>query len=378
MDRRDRRLLATPAATARVVHRPRREPAADEMQLRVLRAGLCGTDVQIAMGLRADVATVLGHEGLAAPIDPSGPAVIFNPVHLGAQDEILGHSYDGLFQDRVNVRKFDDGGPELCVAAPKLVADLAPLVEPLGCVLYSNELLSTSSPPRSLIIVGGGTTAALHALVATRQGIDVHLVHGRPERLAWLRDRKLTGAATLHLAGPDLAARVRAARAGEPVDAAVLCVPRNGAPVALEQALECVREGGVINLFGGFRSGDQHPLLPGMDLGSVRRANVCGMSLDGGHVVVETATGFIIRLTGHRGTSRAHLAEAQRHLIAAPRTFARLVTTVVSLEGLAAIIRMLASDANLSPERCKIVVDMSLGAGAQRDIDLRRRVADVV
>jgi 2-epi-valiolone-7-phosphate 1-reductase len=373
----DRRLLASPAATARVVRRPRREPEADEIQLRVLRAGLCGTDVQIATGLRSDVATVLGHEGLAIPVDQDGPAVICNPVHLGDQDEILGHSYDGLFQDRVNVGKLDHGGPELCAAAPELVADLAPLVEPLGCVLYSNELLTADVPPRSLMVVGGGTTAALHALVAARRGLDVHLVHSRPERLAWLLDRELTGGAKLHVAGPDLAGRVRAAGAGVPVDAAVLCVPRDGALDALEQALACVREGGVVNLFGGFRSGDQHPMLPGADLGAVRRANVCGVSHDGRHVLAETATGSIVRLTGHRGTSRAHLAEAQRHLIEAPGTFARIVTAVVSLEGLAAVIRMLAKDASVSAERCKIIVDLTLGIGEQRDVNLARRVADV-
>jgi 2-epi-valiolone-7-phosphate 1-reductase len=370
-----RRLLASPAAQARVVRGAARAPAAEEIELRVVRVGLCGTDVQIATGLRTDVAAILGHEGLALVVDERGPPVVFNPVHPDDQDSILGHSYDGLFQDRIVVRRPEHGGPELCCASPRLLADLAPLVEPLGTVLYSFELLDVEAPPSSLAIFGAGATATLHALLAARRGVQTHLVHRRSKRLSWLADEGLSGGASLHVTGPCLRARTRTA--GGLVDAAVLCVPRDAAPRALEDALAFVRDGGVVNLFGGFRPGDRHPLLPGVDLGEVRRSNVRG-SQPANHLVVRTATGASVRLTGQRGTSSAHLAEAQRLLMETPATFARAVSRVVSLEGLADVLRSIGTQAaGERPERCKVIADLTLQAGEERNVDLVRTVADV-
>jgi threonine dehydrogenase-like Zn-dependent dehydrogenase len=378
VERGDRQLLASPAAAARVVRTARRIAAADETQLRVLRAGLCGTDVQIATGRRPDVASILGHEGIAVPLDAEGGAVVFNPVHAVDQDQILGHSYDGLFQDVVTVRRSERGGPDLCSVDPELTADLAPLIEPLATVLYSHELLAAGGAPWSLAVIGAGTTAVLHALVAAEQGVEVHLVHRRAERGAWLYERLLTSGAALHAGLPEAGARIRAARGGAAVDAAVICMPRAGAPAALEQALGCVCDGGVVNLFGGFRPGDRHPLLPIVDLGAVRRANVRGLPRPAAYVAAEAVGGAAVRLTGQRGTSVAHLLEAQRRLVAAPDVFAPVVTAVVSLEGLAGELRALGADGDRPrSERCKVVVDLTLPADGGREVDLGRRVADV-
>lgn len=371
-----RRLVIVPARSARVVPTACRSPDPQEIQLRVLRAGLCGTDVQIAAGHRPDAASVLGHEGLAMP-GGDGRAVICNPVHAADQDQILGHSYDGLFQDRVNLRRSHHGGPELFAAAPELPADLAPLVEPLACVLYSYELLTLESPLRSLLVIGAGATALMHALVGRAHGIEVHLAHRRAARLAWLLDRDLVPGVSMHVAGRDLGVRLRASRSEAAVDAAVLCVPRQAAAEALAQALDCVRDGGSIDLFGGFSAGDTHPLLPGLDLGDVRRANVRGSPRPGRRRLAETRMGSTVWVTGHRGTSCAHLAEAQNRLLQSADLFARLVDEVVSLELLASILTGLARTGTAPGERCKTVVDLTLAAGERRPVDLGRLVADV-
>jgi 2-epi-valiolone-7-phosphate 1-reductase len=347
-----------------------------EIELRVLRAGLCGTDVQIARGSRPDPAGVLGHEGLAVRTTGDCRPVLFNPVNRQNQEAVLGHSYDGLFQERVVVPHEADGGPELLNAAPGLVADLAPLVEPLGTVLYSYELLNGGRPLRSVMIVGGGIAAVLHTLIARRLGLRVHLVHRRAERLSWLLVQQLTGHAHLHPAENDLAERVRAANEGEAVDAAVLCVPRDGAYSALDTSLPCVRDGGLINLFGGFRLGDRHPRIPGVDLGAVRRANVRGVPSTGHYVEATTLTGSHVRLTGHRGTSVKHLEDAQELLLQAPEEFANVITTVVSLEKLACILRRTDLPVR-KPERCKVIVDLGLDPHAERTVDLTHLVGDL-
>ncbi|CCH32527.1 hypothetical protein ABZ816_23685 [Actinosynnema sp. NPDC047251] len=345
-----------------VESRPAPAVRAGQRAARVLRAGVCGTDLQIQRRVRPDAATVLGHEALVELADPVTGVpwhAVLNPVDATDQDRVLGHSYDGVFQQRLVV---DEHGPELVAAGPGLVADLAPLVEPLATVLYGWELFERE--PARVAVWGGGSTAVLAAVVGELRGVRTFLLHPREERLRFLAGRGMFGTTSLHTGPP-----------GVPVDAAFLCLPREAAPAALTEAVAALGPDGVVDLVGGFGPGDRHPAAPGVDLGEVRRANACGLPRPG-VVVRRGAAGF----TGHRGTARRHLERAQRLLLDHPESFGPVVTHVVSLEAAADELPALAARRAPSAgpaERIKVLVDPTMTGRAHRAPDLFTTVGEL-
>ncbi|MFJ9517220.1 dehydrogenase [Kitasatospora sp. NPDC101801] len=363
-----------------VPHRPA------DRALRILRVGICGTDLQIQRGVRPDGAAVLGHEGLAEYRTPAGVhRVLFNPVDPDDQDHILGHSHDGVLRRRYPA----PGSGELATAAdpvlrglvparPDLAADLAALVEPLGAVLYGWDLLDTCGPAGRAAVWGSGTTAVLAALVGELRGTAMTLVHGRPERLAWLRRREVLADTRLST-GPPAAG----------LGAAFVCLPREAAGAALRQALTALGDEGAVDLFGGFGTGGTHELTGGLDLNSVRRANICGSS-PATALPVRLPSGGLVRLTGHRGTSADHLRRAQDLLVEHPRRFGRVLSHVVPLESAGPVLRSMAADrpgrrllgtgpdgTEVRGEHLKVLVDPTLPAGPGREPDLVTTVAEL-
>ena len=339
----------------------------------MLRAGICGTDVQIARGVRGDRARILGHEGagrLAASPGVPGRTVVPNPVNVHDQDSILGHSYDGIFRDRAALAPVAEGVPALVEAAPGLPLDLAPLVEPLATTLYARTLLGEAAHG-SIGIWGGGATGMLHALLATREGTPAHVVHHGERDDDWVGAGLPVASATP--ASSFSARRVRAANGGRPLSAAVLCVPRWGAETALTQALSVLEPGGVIDLFGGFGAGDRHPDLPDVDLQAVRRSNVCGSVSEPLSAV--TRDGKPVRLTGHRGTSDAQLLEAQALILSDPAAFAAVVTHVVSLDTAARWLSARVRGRWPEPRVGKVVIDFGFEDERARRPDLGVTVA---
>ena len=70
--------------------------------------GLCGTDIQVFRGARRVLASTLGHEGVGVVAEvgemvegwPPGDSVVFNPVNPSHPDEMLGYTFDSLFQEK--------------------------------------------------------------------------------------------------------------------------------------------------------------------------------------------------------------------------------------------------------------------------------------
>ena len=336
--------------------------------LRVLLVGVCGTDLQILRQARPDPARVLGHEGLAELVADDGALhhVVFNPVDPNDQDNILGHSRDGLLRQLLP----RTGDMRLFEVEPELPADLSVLIEPLAAVLYGWELMCNAGAPRSLGVWGAGTTAVLAAIVGELHGASVRLVHDRAERLAYLRSLGVVPSADLGTA-PQTAADL---------DAAVLCVPREAATMAVTEAARAVRQDGVIDLFGGFARSDWCHELPDVDLGAVRRGNLCGHPDPGRLHPAHNRQGGRVWLTGHRGTADRHFAAAQRTLLRHPERFGRVLSHVVSLDRAAVLLPRLADVSDRGRVRrdpyLKVVVDLCLD-GDSRAPDLGRTVAEL-
>jgi 2-epi-valiolone-7-phosphate 1-reductase len=335
-----------------------------DVVVKPLMVGICGTDLQILRGQRGDTATILGHEGIGTVVWSgatglhAGDLVVFNPVNPLAQDDILGHSCDGLLQECVLVDAAHVASGTLLPMDRDVPAALGALVEPLGTVVYSQELIGRAVIPRSLAVIGAGPAGMLQLIYARRRGIgELHLISRSAPRLQWAVEHGLVAAQNAH-ASLDVPARVRG------VDAAAICADRSGALQALAMAAEIVREGGCIDLFGGTATGDRSETFPDIELNQIRRANVCGLPESGVLQTVRTANGKRVVLTGHRGTSAKHLRAAMNELKEAPAGYGILVSHVIALEDAPRVLTELATPARSGFEgvAMKVIVDMQAGS----------------
>ena len=188
-------------------------PAPSGESMRVLAAGLCGSDVE-KLG-RAPAGTVLGHEVVAARADGARIALVHHRPCGDCERCRAGHEstcerfaaptiLPGGFAERVAAVE----GVEL----PQGVDDATgTYAEPLACVLRGAERV----PSGRVLVVGNGFVGRLFAAVLRRRGDDVYAIDARPERAGRAPDG--------------------------PVDAAVLCGP--AAPLA------AVAPGGTVLVF---------------------------------------------------------------------------------------------------------------------------------
>ena len=332
--------------------------------------GVCGTDLQILNGSRPDTAEVLGHEGLGTIVATTGTGpltagkqVVFNPAAQLSRGWILGHNTPGLFQTyvTVNSQAVEDGlvmpanecNPPVCGA----------LAEPLAAIVYAHELISNLVPDlRTAIVFGGGPVGLLATIYLSGLGAKILLVHpARPRLDTVVRLKILDSGATL-LAADDVAERILARNDGHLVDAALICTTRMGAPSALRQAVQVVREGGCIDLVTNYPEGATVPhgiLAPAVR--AVRSANVCGSPREGKYLFADIS-GRRIAFTGHRGTAHSHLEKALRALSGDVASYMRLITHVLPLRQAAEAIQRLSESKHHGADGLdciKLVVEMT-------------------
>jgi len=339
-------------------------------------AGLCGTDLQILRRERDDPAQVIGHEGVAriVEIGPDTPAwlqrgmnVIVNPTHPSDPQMLLGHQLDGLFQQYVKIPSaiVEQG---LVVPLPvDLPARLAPLIEPLACVIHALELMLKRKPAGPLMIYGDGIIGHLAALVAKRYlGVwtRVVMVHHSSAGLRWSERQRLHF--DRHVLFDDLGAGLTLAMQDRPV-AALLATPRSATLACLEHAVNQVASHGVIDLVGGLPDDARLSSLPGLpNIAQVRARNCAGLPLEGAFTEVITHTGKPLVLYGHRGVASEKLLSASRLLAQNPRTFSPLVTHLLTLDQAAELMQRTAwyGEREIDGERfLKVGIDISSGTG---------------
>jgi threonine dehydrogenase-like Zn-dependent dehydrogenase len=283
--------------------------------VKILRAGVCGTDLQILRGDRPGGAAILGHEGVGELDGEPGRLVVFNPVDAADPERVLGHSYDGIFRSRFPLR--GDGDPELVPARPGLPPDLCTLGEPVAAGLYGWDLAGLPAGAR-VGVWGAGPIGLLHVKLALDRGMEPWLIGSRRSRLEWARSR---------LFGAGVGYATAAPGSVPELDAAFLCTDRAGAERALGEAAATLREDAVAVLVSAVPDGLRSSAFPAVDLNGVRRRNVNGET-GGGHVEALSGEGRRVRLVGHRGTSRRQLLRAM-DIIDRDRAFFGALTTHV-------------------------------------------------
>ena len=311
--------------------------------------GVCGTDLQILNGSRPDTAEVLGHEGFGTIVKTAGTGaltvgeqVVFNPAAQLSRGWILGHNTPGLFQEYITVdsQAVEDGlvmpandcNPPVCGA----------LAEPLAAIVYAHELVSNIVPDlRTVVVFGGGPVGLLATIYLSSLAAKILLVHPTQARLDTVARLQILSPVATLLTADDVAERILTRNGGDPVDAALICTTRTGAPSALRQAVQVVRHGGCIDLITNYPEGATVPHgILASGLRAVRSANVCGALQEGKYLFADIS-GRRIAFTGHRGTAHAHLKRALRVLSCDGDSYARLITHVLPLREAAEAIQRL-------------------------------------
>ncbi len=271
--------IAIKPGTANSIHlRDVPRPGLDDVpdgrgvRVRLIRAGLCGTDADLAAGEygRAPKGAdylVLGHESLGRVVEV-GPSVReVAPGHLvvttirrpgGSAYDRIGRS--DLSTDSVFIETGISGAhglmteevvadAEYLVPVPAALEDVAILTEPLSCITKSlrqadqvQDRLDLWEPRRALV-TGAGTIGLLATLTLRLRGLDVSTYARRPApyRNSDLIER--IGARYVSVAEVDLPRLIE--RDG-PFD---IVFEGSGAPELIEPAVAALAPNGVLALF---------------------------------------------------------------------------------------------------------------------------------
>ena len=338
--------------------------------IKMLSAGVCGTDLAMLTGTRPCRAEVLGHEGvgivLHAPENSAvskGTRVIINPVHRKHPHTVIGHSCDGVFRELFCVDAAEAVEGSLLVPCPgECSVEDAELVlaEPIASVLYSLELLREECNASSLLVRGSGTVGILAAkLWSILTGSAAILVSGSEVHAQWLKESTRWPANVRVCSSHTLADAIREFGSAE-LKAAILCCSRESAPEGLRLLLDAVKEGATIDLMAGFPAEYREPRLGEVILDSIRWNNVCGFRHSPHTAVADRASGKTVYLLGHRGTAERHILQAvdllSRKVISITDVPHRLLT-LEQLPG--AVNRMLSSSTRHETRWVKAIVAFS-------------------
>lgn len=250
-----RALVYTAPLQVEIEDRPRPQATADETEIAIVAAGICGSDISGFLGhsRRRIAPLVLGHELVGRRTD-DGRRVVANPLvscgcctacKSGAQNlcptwRLLGMDQtSGCYAEFIAV-------PEAQVYhIPDHLPDTrAVLAEPLANIVHLFRLASPQ-PFFRMGIVGGGTMGALALLTALRLGVRQVLVQDVSEaRLAVVRQM----GATLAVNVSTEEGRGQAKEfAGYGLD---LVLDASGSDSARQAAFDLCRPGGMVMLLG--------------------------------------------------------------------------------------------------------------------------------
>ncbi len=257
-------------------------PGPGEVLLKIEAATTCGTDVKVFRRgghprmLKAP--TLFGHEmaGIVATIGAgvtavkegdaivvanSAPCGTCEPCRRGRENlcEDL-HYLNGAFAEYMLVpKRFVERNIHPIPAG--LSFERAALAEPLACVLHGIDACDldryAAGGPFEILLFGGGPIGLLFVAALSRMGHKVVLADPNPSRLEV--GMKLGAVRTIEIArGGGQAERVRAESDGG--KGYWITIDATGQPGVWSDAIEALRPGGLVNLFGGCAPGTSIPL----------------------------------------------------------------------------------------------------------------------
>jgi L-iditol 2-dehydrogenase len=254
---------------------PVEPPGAGEIVLAVDAATTCGTDVKVfrrgGHPRMLQVPTLFGHEmaghvaatgsgvdgfkeGDPVVVANSAPCLACEPCRRGRENlcEDL-HYLNGAFAEFVRVPgRFVARNTHAVPAG--LDIRKAALTEPLACVLHGMDAcdLDRYGAGTDVVVFGAGPIGLLFVAALAADGHRVILADPNPGRLDIGRQLGATEAIEIARGGGQAEA-VRARTDGG--HGAWVAVDATGVPEVWSDAIDCVRPGGLVNLFGGCAPG---------------------------------------------------------------------------------------------------------------------------
>jgi L-iditol 2-dehydrogenase len=244
----------------------------DEALLKVVSAGICGTDLRIWHGghrkFPAGTIRIPGHEVVGDVVEVGahvkgvevGKRVIVAPnwgcghcrqcvsgnnnrcANYGA----VGITEDGAFAEYMRIPAAAILQGNLIPVDRTIDPGHAALVEPLACVLRGQDAVRVTADD-VVLVIGGGPIGILHILLAKLQGARrVILSEIHPERLK--KAHQVGADYVINSREEDLHAAIMDETGGEGADVIIIAV---GSHSAQESAIQLAAIGGRINFFGG-------------------------------------------------------------------------------------------------------------------------------
>ena len=241
-------------------------PGPGEVLVRILAAGICGTDRHLFKGeFPCTPPVTLGHEfsgeviatgaGVTLPLgtritcDPNIACGICDQclrgrVNLCARNIAIGIHRDGGFAEMAVIPA------HRAIPVPDLHPHHAAFAEPLACTLHGIDL-GAPVPGERVIVLGGGVIGLLAVQLARNAGAEVTLVTRHPAK----RDLALTMGAR-HTAATEVEAR---ALTPSGADLVIECA---GVAETVEMAPRLTRSGGRVVILGVMPQGETVRIEP--------------------------------------------------------------------------------------------------------------------
>ena len=246
----------------RIQEMPKPEIAADELLVKVMACGICGSDV-IEWYRVPESPRVLGHEATGI-IEKTGEEItrykvgerVFVSHHVPCNRCRYCHKGHHTACETLHTTNYYPGGFSQYIRLPKINVEYGvyrlPLdmsyeegtfIEPLACVIRGQRLAAIREDD-TVMIIGSGISGILHTQLAQLKGIQkIFVADINPYRL------KLAEKFGAHLTintKENLPQKLREINGGKPADQVVICTGANQAALT---ALECVDKGGTILFF---------------------------------------------------------------------------------------------------------------------------------
>lgn len=257
----------------RLEEAPVPEIGPDEMLVRPMACGICGSDVLEWYRIRK-APIVLGHELSAEVADtganvsrfkPGDRVVVSHHVPCNTCRYCLAGNHTVC--ETLHTTSFDPGGFAELVRVPSINVDrgvfLMPdemswetgsFAEPLACVVRGQRMAGFK-PAQSVLILGSGVSGLLHIMLARASGAAEIIATDVSE---YKRLRAGESGSDLVLdAGDDVPGRVREFLGGRGADLVIVCT---GAFAAFRQALESVDRAGTVLCFACTEPGVDLPV----------------------------------------------------------------------------------------------------------------------
>jgi len=253
----------------RIEEYPLPQAGPGEVVIRIRASGICATDVKtlLGQGIPKNLPTILGHEvageicqlGESVKGFSEGDRVAVYPIavcgecyyckdgrhNLCMKEFGLGHGIDGGFAEYVKLPKqiVDIGG---IVKIPDgLSYEKAVVAEPLSCglaALRANKV----KPGDRVLVIGAGPMGLIHLKVSKWAGATVIMADLLEKRL---KTAEQMGADfCIDVSQCNLEDKVKEITGGTGAEVVITSL---GIPKVIEDSFKLVRNGGLINIFGG-------------------------------------------------------------------------------------------------------------------------------